>query len=261
MSEVRVRASLLLEEAASEARDEVVGILRELGLSGYASSVLYALARVSEATAADLVAQTTIPDSKIYYALRELAEAGLVEVQEGRPKTYRMVSADEVGPRLEQLLTSRYERQRSAITRVASLLEPLRSGARSPAMDLAYVVKGLGNVLTRADAMIASAKHEVLLLASEETFIRKLEPELAKAVRRGIRVKLAIPGTPSEEELGRRAEVRTILCACRILVVDGQQILTVSGTERGGTYGITSTDETLVRLGLDYWESPRCCEV
>ncbi|MFQ5986786.1 MAG: TrmB family transcriptional regulator [Thermoplasmata archaeon] len=261
MSEVPVRANMLLEEAATEAREEVVTTLRELGLSGYASSVLYALARVSEANASDLVVRTAIPDSKIYYALRELVEAGLVEVQEGKPKTYRMVSPKDVGARLERLLTSRYEQKQAAITRMTSLLEPLRSGTRSPAMDLAYVVKGLGNVLTRADAMIASAKHEVLLLASEEAFVRKLEPGLAKAVRRGIRVKLAILGTPSEEELGRRAEVRTILCACRILVVDRQQILTVSGTERGGTYAITSTDETLVRLGLDYWESPRCCAV
>jgi hypothetical protein len=27
----------------------------------------------------------------------------------------------------------------------------------------------------------------------------------------------------------------------------------------GDAYAITSTDPTLVRLGLDYWESPRCC--
>lgn len=261
MREVRVRANSLLEEAAAAAREEVVATLRELGLSGYASNVLYALARMSEATAPDLVVQTAIPDSKIYYALRELVEAGLVEVQEGKPKTYRMVSAQEVGARLEQLLTSRYEQERSAVSRVASLLEPLRSGTRSPTMDLAYIVKGEGNVLARADAMIASAKREVLLLSSDEAFVRKLEPGLARAALRGLRVKMAIPSAPSDEKLGRRAEVRTILCACRLLVVDGQQILTVNDTERGGTYAITSTDETLVRLGLDYWESPRCCAV
>ncbi|MFQ6012190.1 MAG: TrmB family transcriptional regulator [Thermoplasmata archaeon] len=259
MREVQVRANLLLEEAAQGAREEIVASLRELGLSGYASRVLYALARVSEATAGDLVVQTAIPDSKIYYALRELVEAGLVEVQEGKPRTHRMLTTQEVGARLEQLLTSRYERQRTAVTRLASLLEPLRSGTRSPTMDLAYVVKGGANVLARARSLVASAKRGIVLLASEEPFLRKLEPDLARAANRGVQVRLAIPGNLVDRELAKRAEVRAIVCDCRILVVDRQQMLTVSDTTTGDTYAITSTDDTLVRLGLEYWESPRCC--
>lgn len=259
MTEADVRANLLLEEAAKGARSEILSSLRELGLSGYASSVLYALARVTQATAADLVAQTAIPDSKIYYALRELVETGLAEVQEGKPKMYRMVSGTEVGARLEQLLTSRYDRQRTAVSRVASLLEPLRSGARSPAMDLAYVVKGEANVLARADSLITSAQREIILLSSEEAFLRKLEPGLVRAAGRGVQVRLAIPDAPADRDLAMRAEVRSIVCACRILVVDGEQILTVNDTSAGGIYAITSTDETLVRMGRDYWESPRCC--
>jgi len=61
------------------------------------------------------------------------------------------------------------------------------------------------------------------------------------------------------KELARRAEVREIVCACVLLVVDGQQVLTVSRLPDRSSYGITSTDETLVRLGLEYWDSPRCC--
>ncbi len=259
MTEVGVRASVLLEEAAKGARGEIVSSLRELGLSGYASNALYALARVSEATAGDLVVRTGIPDSKIYYALRELAEVGLVEVQEGKPKTYRMVSSQEVAARLDQLLTSRYDRQRTAISRLASLLEPLRSGARSPTMDLAYVVKGETNILARADSLIASAQREVILLSSAEAFLQKLEPGLVRAANRGVQIRLAIPGAPDDPDLVKMAEVRTIVCACRLLVVDGEQVLTVSDTAAGGLYAITSTDETLVRLGQDYWDSPRCC--
>ncbi|MFQ5907829.1 MAG: TrmB family transcriptional regulator [Thermoplasmata archaeon] len=259
MTEANARANLLLEEAAKGARGEIVSSLRDLGLSGYASSVLYALARVTEATAADLVARTAIPDSKIYYALRELAEAGLVEVQEGKPKMYRMLSGAEVGARLEQLLTSRYDSQRAAISRTVSLLEPLRSGARSPMMDLAYVVKGEANVLARANSLIESAKREIILLSSEEALLQKLEPGLIRAAGRGVQVRLAIPHAPADLELAKRAEVRSIVCACRILVVDEEQVLTVSDASAGGMYAITSTDETLVRLGRDYWQSPRCC--
>ncbi len=259
MSEGTARANALLEEAAREARDEITGILRDVGLSGHAASVLYALTRLPEATAGDLILKTGIPDSKIYYALRELVEMGLVEVQEGKPRTYRMLGPREAGRGLQRVLEAKYERERAAITRVVSLLEPLRSASESPSMDLAYIVKGMVNVKARAEAMVASAKREVLLMSSDEAFFHKLEGTLVKAARRGVKVRMAVPEIEIEAELARLGEVRSIVCSCLVLVVDGQQILTVNETSDGSAYGILSTDETLVRMGLDYWDSPRCC--
>lgn len=259
MSEATARANLLLEEAAKEAKADVVTTLRELGLGAHAAHTLFALARVTEATAGDLIIATGIPDSKIYYALRELAEMGLVEVQEGKPRTYRTVTPAETEARLQEALQAKYERERDRVTRLTSLLEPLHVGAESPAMDLAYVVKGWSNVLSRASAMANSARREIILLSSEEEFMRRLEEDLTAAARRGVKVGLAIPDLSLNAELGRRAEVRAIVCTCMVLVVDGQQMLTVNRTPKGVTYAITSTDETLIQLGMDYWESPRCC--
>lgn len=260
MSEVKARANVLLEEAAKASRDEIASTLRDLGLSGYAADAFCALVRLPGATAGDLVARTGIPDSKIYYALEELVERGLVAVQQGKPKTYRAVSPKEVAARLDRMLEEKHGRERSSVTRVAALLEPLHVAAKSPTTEIAYVVKGLTNVVSRAMAMIASARREIVLLASDEGFVRKLEPELTRVLRRRVRVKLAVPPRMSmDRELARVAEVREIVCTCLILVVDEQQVLTVSGTDSESPYGITSTDETLVRLGLEYWESPRCC--
>ncbi len=259
MSEVKARANVLLEEAAKVSREEIAATLRGLGLSGYAADAFCALVRLPEATAGDLVARTGIPDSKIYYALEELVERGLVAVQPGKPKTYRSVAPKDAAARLQRLLDEKYERGRSAVTRVASLLEPLQAAVKTPTTDIAYVVKGLTNVLARAQAMIASGRKEIVVLASDDSFFRKLEPDLARAARRRVKLKLAVPGSVLDTELAKVAEVRTIQCTCLILVVDGQQVLTVTGTDSESPYGITSTDETLVRLGLEYWESPRCC--
>ena len=96
-------------------------------------------------------------------------------------------------------------------------------------------------------------------MASDEGVFRKLEEDLVRATRRRIRVRLALPEIPVAKELAKAAEVRSIICACMLLVVDGQQVLTVSRTTDGDAYAITSTDPTLVQLGLDFWESPRCC--
>lgn len=259
MSEVRARANVLLEEAVAARTDEIAATLRDVGLSGYAADAFCALVRLPEATAGDLVAKTGIPDSKIYYALEELVERGLVAVQPGKPKVYRAVPQKTVGAHLERMLDAKYEKQRSAIIRAASLLEPLQSAATSPTMDLAYVVKGLTNVVGRAQRMIASARREVVVLASEERFFRRIEPALVRVARRRLKIKLAVPEMGLDKDLVKVAEVRAIACNCLIVVVDGQQVLTVSGTDSESPYGITSTDETLVRLGLEYWNSPRCC--
>lgn len=259
MSEVKARANVLLHETLGPSVERIGGTLRELGLSGYAAEAFCALVRVSHATAGDLVRATGIPDSKIYYALDELADRGLVEVQAGKPKMYRIVPAKEVEIRLSRIIEADYERRRAATTRLGSLLEPLRAATRSPATDVAYIVKGMPNILTRAQRLIASARKEVVVLASEEPFFRKLEADLGRASRRRVHVKLAIPDIAVERDLEKAAEQRAIVCNCHILVVDAQQVLTVTRTLDGDAYAITSTDPTLVRLGLDYWESPRCC--
>jgi sugar-specific transcriptional regulator TrmB len=259
LSGAKVRANALLQESLAPSLDRIGAILRELGLSGNATSAFCALVRLPQASAGDLVGKTGIPDSKIYYALGELVEKGLVEVQPGKPKIYRVVPASEVELRLSRMIQADYERRKAATVRVASLLEPLRVGTVAPVAEIAYIVKGFANVVTRAKALIASARKDIVLLTSDEPLFRQLEDELLRIVRRRIRLRIALPEIEIPQELAKVAEVRSIVCSCVLLVVDGQQVFTVSRTTDGDAYAITSTDPTLVRLGLDFWESPRCC--
>src|SRR5437667_8008654 len=259
MAEGKAPANALLQEPLDSSLDRLAGTLRELGVSGPAADRFCALVRTAEATAAELVRKTGIPDSKIYYALDELAEKGLVEVQAGKPKTYRVVPPKEVEIRLRRIVDADYERRRAATTRLGGLLEPLRAATKSPATDIAYIVKGVPNIVARAQSLIASARKEIVILASDEPFFRKVEADLGKASRRRVRVKLAIPDIQLERDLEKAAEVRSIVCNCLLIIVDAQQVLTMTRTLDGDAYAITSTDPTLVQLGLDYWASPRCC--
>ncbi|HLF06325.1 MAG TPA: hypothetical protein VI893_03995, partial [Thermoplasmata archaeon] len=61
-------------------------------------------------------------------------------------------------------------------------------------------------------------------------------------------------------ELAKAAEVRDIVCKCAVLVTDDTQVLTISSLKDGTHYAIVSTDETLVRMATEYWDSPNCCE-
>ena len=104
MAGVKVRANALLQDAMEPSLDRVAGTLRELGLSGHAAQAFCALVETTHASAGELVRKTGIPDSKIYYALDELAEKGFVEVQAGKPKTYRVVPPKEVEMRLSSMV-------------------------------------------------------------------------------------------------------------------------------------------------------------
>src|SRR3989441_5214819 len=121
MTEVRTRANVLLEEAARPSTQEIAATLRELGIGGYAADTFCALVRVPQSTAGDLVLKTGIPDSKIYYALDELAEKGLIEVQSGKPKTYRALPPRETQARLGRMLDAKHDRERKSVTRVGAL--------------------------------------------------------------------------------------------------------------------------------------------
>src|SRR2546428_5300116 len=122
MTEVRARANVLLEEAARPSLEEIAATLRQLGMGGYAADTFCALVRMTQATAGDLVVKTGIPDSKIYYALEELAEKGLIEVQAGQPQTYRAVPSQEAGARPPSAPDAQHERQPGAGKRVSPLL-------------------------------------------------------------------------------------------------------------------------------------------
>ncbi|HYY48522.1 MAG TPA: helix-turn-helix domain-containing protein [Thermoplasmata archaeon] len=259
MSEAKVRANALLQESLAPSLDRIVTILRDLGIGGKASAAFCALVRLPQATAGELVSKTGIPDSKIYYALGELAEKGLIEVQPGKPKSYRVVPPKEVEVQLARLIEAEYDRRKAATVRVAALLEPLRAATESPSAEVAYILKGLTNVVSRAKALIGSARKDIVLLASDESVFRQLEDELQRVARRRVRLRIAIPEIAIPPDLAEIAEVRSIVCPCVLLVVDRQLVLTVSRTSAGEAYAITSTDSTLVQLGLDFWESPRCC--
>jgi sugar-specific transcriptional regulator TrmB len=245
----RPLARTVADEARERARERLMRALDAVGLGGY-----------GDATAADLVGRTGIPDTKIYYALEELTDRGLLEAQPGRPRRYRALPAREAAARLEQLLNARVARDRAALADAATLLEPLGSLAREPDAELAYVIKGRESVQRRARALAEGASREFLLLSSDDEFVRSLEPELVSAGRRNVRLKLAVRPKALPAALRRAAEVRAIRCDCSVLVADGRRILTRNVTRDGSEYAVLSADETLVRLGVDYWDSPNCCD-
>src|SRR5699024_1189511 len=65
--------------------DEAVAALKRLGLSSYEAQVFIALQRLDTATVREVDRTTEVPRSQIYGAAEDLAERGLVDIQQSTP--------------------------------------------------------------------------------------------------------------------------------------------------------------------------------
>src|SRR2546428_13483467 len=112
-------------------------------------------------------------------------------------------------------------------------------------------------IVPAAYPLSAPARKEIVGLASDEPFFRKVEADLGKAGRRRVRVKLAIPDIQVERDLEKAAEVRSIVCNCLLIIVDAQQCLTMTATLDGVAHPPTTETPTWRRLALATERSPR----
>lgn len=99
--------------------------LERLGLSSYAARTFVALVRIGEGTARDVSDVSTVPRTRVYDAIDELQEQGLVDVQPSTPKRFWAISPETTG--------RHFEREYSH--RVDTLVESLDTIETAPTAD------------------------------------------------------------------------------------------------------------------------------
>lgn len=73
-------------------KTELVGVLKDFGMSEYESRVYVALVSTGPTRASQISSESNIPQSKIYDVLNSLVNKEVVEMFSGRPKEYKAVS-------------------------------------------------------------------------------------------------------------------------------------------------------------------------
>lgn len=247
----------------SEASKSVLNELRNLGLTTYEAQAYLALIRNQDVSATQLCTEASIPDSKIYFALEELHKKGLVVVSEGVPKHYRALAPKEALGKLKSMMTQYYENRVDRLNKLAILLEPLYTQKERDDVELAYVVKGFENVLTRSVELLKTANREVIAFIPELSIYDRLEPHLTNLRKRGVKVRLAIPQKILKKiDRARFTEVRetTPNCeSCWITLVDGRTVISSSEWDTERCHAILTQDSVIVHMSREYFESPRCC--
>jgi sugar-specific transcriptional regulator TrmB len=246
-----------------EATKRVLNELRDSGLTTYEAQAYLALIRNQDVSATRLCTEADIPDSKIYFALEELQKKGLVVVSEGVPRHYRALPPREALGKLKSIIAQEYEDRADKLNKLTVLLDPLYTRKERNDVELAYVVKGLENVLTRTIELIKGANLEVVTFIPELSLYDRLEPHLTNLRKRGVKARLAAPKNVLKKvDRERFAELRatTPLCEdCWITLVDGKTVISSSEWKNDRCHAILTQDPVIVRMSHEYFESPRCC--
>ena len=130
-----------------------VELLQRVGLNKYEAEAYLALLADGPLTGYELGKRSAVPLSKSYETLERLTRRGLALVQPGDPPRY-------LAERPERFLAQTRAEHDSVLTALSSALASVR---RADPADGFWVVRGRANVFTRACALIAEARGDVLI--------------------------------------------------------------------------------------------------
>lgn len=214
--------------------------IKDFGLNSYEAKIWTALLSRGVATAGELSDISNVPRSRSYDILESLEKKGFIVMKLGKPIKYIAVSPEEVVERVKKKVTMEAEQNIKTMDELkgSDILEELtqlhNNGIDTVAPeDLAGSLKGQNNIYEHLNLMLKEAEKQVILVTSEEGFLRKgeaLARQLKKAKERGVDIQIAAPITTKNkaiaEKLSQYAEIRdsTGLNA-RFTVIDGTQLL------------------------------------
>lgn len=99
--------------------DQIVPLLRTLGLTEYEAKVYAALVGLRKATARDIHEVSAVPRGRIYEILHDLVRRGFIGVIEGSPTSFYLLDPDMVIDRLKEDSIRSLEETREAIHAVS----------------------------------------------------------------------------------------------------------------------------------------------
>lgn len=185
-----------MTEAAEE---EAVELLQEFGLTEYRARAFVGLTRLGTGTAKEVSEVADIPQARVYDCMEALAERGLVDVRNSKPRQFRAVGVAEAVELLQRQYADRVERLEARLSR----LEPSEVPDDGPSE---WSIDGRDGVVERIERLVAGAESEVTLAVAEEALLTdEVVAALADADRRGAAV---LFGSPSD--LLREAVVEAV---------------------------------------------------
>jgi len=201
--------------------------LERFGLSTYAARTFVALASLGTGTARDVSQVSDVPRTRVYDAIDELHDRGLVDVQQSSPKRFWAISAETTSRSFERELRHRTDVLRTALTELEPIEQP------DPQRGV-WTVDGQPAVTERVVEFLGDAESEIVYMTVEELLTGDLIEALSDAAERDVSIKLGgvsaevqehiqdeIPGATTFESLWVWSETP----AARLMMIDGEKTL------------------------------------
>ncbi|QLH81666.1 TrmB family transcriptional regulator [Halosimplex pelagicum] len=236
------------EELPESARSVAVEQLAELGLSTYAARTYVALASLGDGTAQDVSEVADVPRTRVYDAVGELEDHGLVDVRQSTPKRFWPVSAETTG--------RHFERQyRDRVDRLTDALGNLEHADRVDEQRGVWTVTGRATVTDRIVEFVDDADDEIVFMTVEDLLTDEIVASLAAASDRGVSIRVAglsddvgdvlsehVPDVETFDSIWVWSDTPT----GRLVMVDGRKTLVSVLVREGEASDPPSRDETAI---------------
>ncbi|AXG06111.1 TrmB family transcriptional regulator [Haloplanus rubicundus] len=214
-------------DPSDDPRSAAIEQLEQFGLSAYAARTFVALVSLGTGTAKDVSGVSDVPRTRVYDAIDELHDLGLVDVQQSSPKEFWAISVDTATRKFEREMDHRL----SVLTTALDELEPVR---RSEEQRGVWTVDGQATVTDRVVEFVEGADDEVVYMTVEDLLTEEVVDALRDAAERGVTISLGGVSADVQEQIGTEipgAELFESLWvwsdtpAGRLMMVDGTQTL------------------------------------
>jgi HTH-type transcriptional regulator, sugar sensing transcriptional regulator len=214
--------------------------IKDFGLNSYESKIWTALLSRGVSTAGELSDIANVPRSRSYDVLESLEKKGFVIMKIGKPIKYIAVPPKEAIERVKKRINEDAHFRQKMIEDVknSEVLDELtllhNQGVELvEPTDLSGSLKGRDNIYNHLELMINSAQESVIIMTTEQGFLRKaseLKKVLHKAKERGIEIRMAVPLNEKTKaainELKDVAEIRAVdEVKARFVVIDNKELI------------------------------------
>ncbi|NJE11113.1 HTH-type sugar sensing transcriptional regulator TrmBL1 [Thermococcus sp. MAR1] len=150
--------------------EEIIEKLQRLGLTKYESLAYITLLKLGPSKATDITKESGIPHTRVYDVLSSLHRKGFVDVMHGSPRLYKPVNPEVVLEKIKEDFIEDIENLKVAFL-------DLYREVHGEDLPEIWTIQGFDNTVERAEYVIRTAKHEVLINTPFE-FLKLLKGEI-----------------------------------------------------------------------------------
>ncbi|MHA2029855.1 MAG: TrmB family transcriptional regulator [Candidatus Kariarchaeaceae archaeon] len=218
-------------------------------------------------TVKDICDETGLPDSKVYPALKQLVDLGLIlKDTSHRPARYSFTEPSALEDYLQHHFDKEMEQRKNGISKINEQIVNLWNPGEPELGPVAYLYRGnaIYNEILR---IMKNTKEKIVLILSDsfEPYFETLMAEIPKLSKRDVRIELAVPASlvKGNEEFitsgDKLMKVKSSLTIANSYIVRDQTTMLNIIHRRQESVAMLTNDQLLVEYIDSCWNNTACC--